>query len=117
MNNKQFSLLVAALVLGFVVVAFAQSYGALAFGTIAPTLANCPAGSSGSATLCAVGSSGTYAMYVSYNAGTYQLLVPAGQNGVSSFNGRTGNVTLTKSDVTSTGLGVSTSVTATSTLQ
>jgi hypothetical protein len=52
-------------------------------------------------------------MYVSYNGGAYQLLGGGGASGVTSFNGRTGAVTLSDADVTGTGLKVTTTVTST----
>ena len=108
---------VVALTLCAAVYVFAQSYGAISIGTIAPTVANCPAGQANAASLCVVGTSAAgYAFYVSYNAGTYQLLVPAATGGgVTSFNGRTGAVTLSDADVTATGLKVITTVTSTAT--
>jgi len=105
-----------ALALCCVWMAFAQTYGAISIGTIAPTVASCPPGQANAATLCVVGTSTTgYAFYVSYNATAYQLLVPATSAGVSSFNGRTGAVSLTDADVTGTGLKVITTVTSTAT--
>lgn len=124
----------------------AQSYGALGISSIAPTVAQCPAGASNVASICPVGSATAgYALYVSYNGATYQPLVPVvsgvvlsfngrtgavvsaqgdygcGQvtnctpNGVTSFNTRSGAVTLGKADVIATGLGVTTTVTSTGT--
>jgi len=106
-----------ALALCCVWMAFAQTYGALSIGTIAPTVASCPPGVANAATLCVVGAGTTgYAFYVSYNATAYQLLVPATtSSGVTSFNGRTGPVTLTSADVTGAGLKVITTVTSTAT--
>lgn len=92
MTKKHFLSLVGALILGIAVLAFAQTYGNVAFGPIAPALSNCVAGSASNVTFCAVGTGpSNYALYVSYNGAAYQLLVPAGA-GVTSFNARTGAV-------------------------
>ena len=86
MNTKQFCIILAVVITGFVVLAAAQSYGTFGIGPIAPTVAQCPAGAAGMATYCPVGSSTlAYATYVSYNAGAYTLLVPAPST--ASFTG------------------------------
>lgn len=116
MKWSQFAVLIAVIVLSVITLAYAQSYGGVGFAPIAPAVSNCPAGVTNGAMLCAVGtSSANYALYVSYNAGTYQPLVPSVSGGVATFNGRTGDVKLTKADVTAIGLAVSTSVTSTAT--
>lgn len=116
MKWSQFAVLIAVIVSSVITIAYAQSYGGVGFAPIAPAVTNCPSGVTNGAMLCAVGTSAAnYALYVSYNAGTYQPLVPAVSGGVTTFNGRTGNVNLTKSDVTSVGLSVATTVTSTAT--
>jgi len=78
MTTKQFCTLLAVVVIGFVILAAAQSYGGFAIGPIAPTVTQCPPGVAGQAVYCPVGSSTlTYSTYVSYNAGAYMPLVPA----------------------------------------
>jgi hypothetical protein len=53
----------------------------------------------------------TSGLYYAINGGTF---VPvAGAGGVASFNGRTGAVTLTKADVSATGLAATTTATTT----
>jgi hypothetical protein len=77
------------------VYAFGQSYGALSFGPIAPTLASCPSGVVTMTTLCTVGTAAPYTIYVSYNGGAYGALIPAQVAApVTSVNGKTGAVTL-----------------------
>lgn len=94
----------------------AQSYASISLGPIAPTVAQCPAGQPNTASLCPVGSGASYSMYVSYNGGAYAVLAGGSQTaGVTTFNGRAGAVTLTKADVTGTGLAVATTVTSTAT--
>jgi len=136
---KKVSIILAFVLGAAVIYMFGQSYGSVGFGPIAPALSNCPAGTANTAQLCAVGTAASnYTMYVSYNGAAYQLLAPAGTamtgtapivvsggtvscptcvqgSVVTSFNGRTGAATLTKADVTGTGVAVST--TATSTIQ
>lgn len=139
---KKFAVLFFTFLLGVAVLRmFAQSYGAFGVGPIAPTVANCPAGQPGNyAVLCPVGSSSAgYTMYVSYNGGAYQLLVPASTASVTgtlpivvSGNSvtcptcvvtgsvvtgfgnppRKGDVTLTKADITATGIAVTTASTS-----
>lgn len=114
MKNWQFATLIATIVLCAALFAFGQSYGTIGYAPIAPTLASCPAGLANSTMLCTVGSAGKYSIYVSFNAGTYQLLVPiSNASGVTTFNGRSGPVTLTKADVTAVGLAIATTVTST----
>ena len=134
---KKYMLFAAAAVVGLAIYLHGQSYGALGIGPIAPTVASCPAAQATQATLCAVGSGTSFTMYVAYNGGAYAPLTgattisgtaPIVVNGstvscptcvtgnvVNSFQGRTGNVNLTKADVTGTGLAATT--TATTTLQ
>jgi hypothetical protein len=113
MNNKQFSILIATIILVAVLLAHAQSYSTLGGGPIAPAVANCTVSATGYWAFCPVGSGTIYSMYVSYNGGAYQLLVPATSAGVATFNGRSGAVILTDADVTGTGLKVVTTVTST----
>ena len=144
MTTKQFSILIAVVLLGLVIGlpvvsnVYAQSYGAMSYLPIAPAVSNCPPGIANGTTLCTVGTtSGPYTIYVSYNAGAYQPLIGAGvtitgaapivvsggavscptcvTSAVTSFNGRTGAVTLSKADVVATNLSVTTSVTSTAT--
>ena len=105
------TLLVLLFITALYCLLWAQSYGSIGLGPIAPTVANCPPAQVTAAQLCPVGSGSTFQMYVSYNGGAYAPLT--GQ--VTSFNGRTGAVTLTKSDVT--GTGISATTTASTTLQ
>ena len=98
----------------FAVRAYAQSIGiSVNIGNaIASTDSQCPISGPGFS-LCPVGTAATgYSLYVSYAGGAYQPLVPASA-GVTSFNKRTGDVTLTKSDVIATGVGVTTTVSST----
>lgn len=100
--------------------AFGQaSYGSLSYGTIAPLVSNCPAPMASGTTLCTVGSStGPYTIYVAFNGGTYAPLVPPPATaGVASFNGRTGAVVLSASDVSGTGVKATATVTVNSTIQ
>ncbi len=55
--------------------------------------------------------------YVSINGAAYVSMLPGAPaaSGVTTFNGRTGAVTLTDADVTATGLKVITTVTSTAT--
>lgn len=95
MTKPQFAILISVLVLGFVIVAMAQTFGSLGISPIAPLVTNCPPGTANTATLCPVGSGSTFTMYVSYNGGAYQLLVPPPPAGVASVNGKTGALTIT----------------------
>lgn len=115
MKTSQFAVLIVTLVLGIVLLAYGQSYGGFGYAPIAPAVSNCPPGQSTYTVFCTVGSATTgYQIYVSYNAGAYQLLVPANAPaGVTSFNGRTGAVTLLKADVTGTGVAVTSTATTT----
>lgn len=93
------------------------SYGGFGIGPIAPTVANCPAPAVNQAIQCPVGSVATFAMYISYNGLAYQpMIAPPAPTGVTSFNGRTGVVTLTKGDVTGTGLSGTATFSGTSTV-
>ena len=106
----------AGLVCGLMLVAvlaYAQSYGGVGASPIAPTVDKCPLSSSQGFLFCAVGTVAPYTMYVSYAGATPIPLVPVAT--VTSFNKRTGDVTLTKADVVGTGVGVTT--TASSTIQ
>jgi hypothetical protein len=74
MDTKQFLIVIAVLVLGIIVLAHAQTYGALSFGEIAPTVVDCPAGSTGMVTLCGVGTTAPYTLYVAYGTDPYSAL-------------------------------------------
>lgn len=107
MTNKQFAALLMVLMIGFVGIAVAQSFGGFAIGPMPPTVAGCPPGVPQQAVYCPVGTAAPYATYVSYNAQPYTLLVPPpSATGVTSFGNpaRTGAVVLTKADITQTGV-------------
>lgn len=94
----------------------APVYGGFSIGPIAPTVAQCPAAVAVGATYCPVGTGTSFSTYVNYNnLGWNPLVAPPAPTGVTSFNGRSGTITLTKGDVISVGLSAST--TATTTLQ
>ena len=114
MTRKQFAILLATIIVGFVLHAVAQTFGALSYLPIAPTVAQCPKGQATGTTFCTVGTTGNYAIYVSFDSAAYQPLVPASSAaGVSSFNGRKGDISLTKADVLNTGIAISTVTTST----
>jgi hypothetical protein len=115
MTTKQFLGLIVTLILCAVLLAHAQSFGAIAFSPIAPAVANCPPGPPTGTAFCTVGTApSNYQVYVSYAGAAYQPLVPPpAAAGVTSFNGRTGVVTLSNTDVLGTGLKVTTTVTST----
>ena len=121
--KRSIAFIVVALVAVIVGRLWAQSYGSITFGPIAPAVTNCPAGSASQATLCAVGTT----LYVSYNAGSYQPLVssnvqpptftaPAGQC-ITGYNATTNTwvtgaciATVTKAQVLATGLSATTTL-------
>lgn len=85
----------------------AQSFGGFSVGPMPPTVAGCPLGVPQQAVYCPVGTAAPYATYVSYNAQPYILLIaPPAAVGVTGFGNppRTGNVVLTKTDITQTGV-------------
>ena len=86
----------------------AQSIGV---SPIATTVSGCQVSQAGQWAVCGVGTAAPYTLYASFSGGAYQAI--GGGSGVTSFNGRTGAVTLTDADVTGTGLKVSTTVTST----
>lgn len=87
----------------------AQSYGSLQFGPIAPTVSGCVLSQPNNTSFCTVGASGVYTVEVSINGAAYVPLAPAA-SGVTSFNGRSGVVQLTKGDVTQTGIAAITTL-------
>jgi len=65
---------------------------------------------------CPLNLSSGPALALAVNGGAFiQVPMTTASNGVTSFNGRTGAVTLTDADVTGTGLKVVTTVTSTAT--
>ena len=82
----------------------------------ATTIPGCPTATSGFILCTVVPASGQPFLALSvagYNAGAPFSLASSG--GVTSFNGRTGAVTLTKADITGTGIAATSSTTATTT--
>ena len=69
----------------------AQSFGAINFGPIAPTLAQCQPGLPNQTLLCAVGSN-PYVIWASYNQLPYAMLGTAGPPGASGTPGQPGIV-------------------------
>lgn len=89
----------------------APVYGGFSIGPIAPTVAQCPPAAAVGASYCPVGSGSVFSTYVNYNNLGWNPLVPiAGPSGVTSVNGRSGAVVLTKGDITGTGLTVAASL-------
>lgn len=120
MTNKHFTILI--LVIFFVSMVAgggAQSGTSSVFIPAQTTISACTWPSPTVATItnggaiCMLSLSTGPALAIAVNNGAFVQIPMSAATGVTSFNGRTGNVTLTKADVTGTGLAVSTTVTST----
>jgi hypothetical protein len=113
MTNKQFAILIAILLVTVAIIAVAQN------PTLTPYQFSVNNVTHASCTVVAATTQYCYASdgpYVSINGAAYVSMLPgAPAAGVTTFNGRTGAVTLTDADVTATGLKVITTVTSTAT--
>src|SRR5208337_4065048 len=87
--------------------------------TVSPgsTLASCPSPSTKALIFCNVAGDSANAdgAYVSANGAAYFRVSASVSAGVTSFNGRTGAITLTKADITGTGIAAASTTTATTT--
>ena len=113
MTNKQFLILLLTLLTSVAIIAMAQNPNLTPYQfTVGTPHTSCNVSAAGQANYC-YGSDGPY---VSINGAAYVSMLPTAQvAGVTTFNGRTGAVTLTDADVTATGLKVVTTVTSTAT--
>ena len=121
MTNKQFTIFM----IGFLLVSMVIGGGAQNAGTssilipVQTSIAGCTWPSSTAVTvasglaICPLNLSTGPALALAVNNGAFVQIPMSAATGVASFNGRTGNVTLTKADVLGTSFAVSTTVTST----
>lgn len=130
MKNATYWILGLALLLAYAgelynprMAAAAQSGNSLIEVNVASSLAGCawPTGwptTLNSMALCPINNSGQLSIALAVNGGAFATYSPqGGGSAVTSFNGRTGAVTLTDADVLGTGVKAATTVTASTTLQ
>ena len=122
MTNKQFSIFMLAFLLVAMVVGGGAQSGLPIILPAQTSLANCTwptsyATVTNGLALCPLNLSTGPALAIAVNGNTTFTQIPmtAAVAGVTSFNGRTGAINLTKADVLGTSFAVSTTVTSTAT--